>query len=948
MMKRTSGEEVESGDMPGPPPGALDDCGQPQPVASLLTPLAGISILDKLIRTCPVWLQLNARRERVEEVLRKEPRRGTFMVRKDCTLTTMILSVNFPGVDGTPKILDYPIKEEKSIMYLDGSLLVFEDIFKMVAFYCVSRDILPSPLTLPHVIAEATNPEELELVSHLGMDFWNSYINRRYREESLKASKDRVFNGQANNLAAAPHLSSDKNKCSCEIELSAGNDKLWFVNPVFIKEYCGSPPSSGPLQKQSSNPTSSTDLKVKRPPPLPPRPKPSEAMTTLSDICRERSQVLHDEEPPKNAEVRVIKKQEGFVEPIKCVGSKEVEIGMQRVATQSGEHLPPIPPRRRISEKQPTDTTSSGSEQMAQNNSNSQNDQLSDQTCIKSIETEQNPLASEKTTDVDDSLNNNTIVGNKAEQRKPLSQCVPVAPPRRKKITRKETEQKDIVTGQEKNVPERPELDTVTDLSVDVSDSSATRLGSPDVRSVQPHNFNELKMADESLYSSDYNALSPSSEIDSCSTSSTEEELDSVNTPTQLWKHHHSMMLGKARNRLSIMALTNVLNAFRSTNKKILKKITELAQVKGSYFGQLIQDYRAYTLEIMGNQTSSTEMLQEIRQMMTQLKSYLLQSTELTSIRDSTYQSEDKLEAVVEAALCKCVLKPLKENINSQLKEIHSKNGTLKLLKENQQIVQNTTTTDLGVTTSVPEVNVLVKIQQKFSIMHQTYSPDKKVTYLLKSCKMIYDSMSIGNNAKSYGADDFLPVLMYVLARSNLTALLLDVEYMMELLDPSLHLGEGYYYLTTTYGALEHIKHFDKQIAIRQLSHEVQDSIHQWERRRTLNMKQLSRSSMQDFLSVSFLEFGSNIKTFAVNPEMTAEKLSKYCAEKFGVAESEGYCLHLTIEEKSMQLAPEAVPHHLKSVLRKRQLQKDYYFIYKQANQAEESSCPPIKDLPPF
>ncbi|XP_069772331.1 ras and Rab interactor 3 isoform X2 [Narcine bancroftii] len=845
MMKRTSGEEVESGDMPGPPPGALDDCGQPQPVASLLTPLAGISILDKLIRTCPVWLQLNARRERVEEVLRKEPRRGTFMVRKDCTLTTMILSVNFPGVDGTPKILDYPIKEEKSIMYLDGSLLVFEDIFKMVAFYCVSRDILPSPLTLPHVIAEATNPEELELVSHLGMDFWNSYINRRYREESLKASKDRVFNGQANNLAAAPHLSSDKNKCSCEIELSAGNDKLWFVNPVFIKEYCGSPPSSGPLQKQSSNPTSSTDLKVKRPPPLPPRPKPSEAMTTLSDICRERSQVLHDEEPPKNAEVRVIKKQEGFVEPIKCVGSKEVEIGMQRVATQSGEHLPPIPPRRRISEKQPTDTTSSGSEQMAQNNSNSQNDQLSDQTCIKSIETEQNPLASEKTTDVDDSLNNNTIVGNKAEQRKPLSQCVPVAPPRRKKITRKETEQKDIVTGQEKNVPERPELDTVTDLSVDVSDSSATRLGSPDVRSVQPHNFNELKMADESLYSSDYNALSPSSEIDSCSTSSTEEELDSVNTPTQLWKHHHSMMLGKARNRLSIMALTNVLNAFRSTNKKILKKITELAQVKGSYFGQLIQDYRAYTLEIMGNQTSSTEMLQEIRQMMTQLKSYLLQSTELTSIRDSTYQSEDKL-------------------------------------------------------------------------------------------------------AKSYGADDFLPVLMYVLARSNLTALLLDVEYMMELLDPSLHLGEGYYYLTTTYGALEHIKHFDKQIAIRQLSHEVQDSIHQWERRRTLNMKQLSRSSMQDFLSVSFLEFGSNIKTFAVNPEMTAEKLSKYCAEKFGVAESEGYCLHLTIEEKSMQLAPEAVPHHLKSVLRKRQLQKDYYFIYKQANQAEESSCPPIKDLPPF
>lgn len=32
---------------------------------------------------------------------------------------------------------------------------------------------------------------------------------------------------------------------------------------------------------------------------------------------------------------------------------------------------------------------------------------------------------------------------------------------------------------------------------------------------------------------------------------------------------------------------------------------------------------------------------------------------------------------------------------------------------------------------------------------------------------------------------------MYVLARCNISALLLDVEYMMELMDPALQLGEG-------------------------------------------------------------------------------------------------------------------------------------------------------------
>lgn len=123
---------------------------------------------------------------------------------------------------------------------------------------------------------------------------------------------------------------------------------------------------------------------------------------------------------------------------------------------------------------------------------------------------------------------------------------------------------------------------------------------------------------------------------------------------------------------------------------------------------------------------------------------------------------------------------------------------------------------------------------------------------------------------------------MYVLARSNLSNLQLDVEYMMELMDPSLALGEGTqwwqfspsryckqlcllthiqmcishywssfvclgsYYLTTTYGALEHIKTFDQQrSATRQLSREVQDSIHRWERRRTLHQERMAQVSVR-------------------------------------------------------------------------------------------------------
>lgn len=61
----------------------------------------------------------------------------------------------------------------------------------------------------------------------------------------------------------------------------------------------------------------------------------------------------------------------------------------------------------------------------------------------------------------------------------------------------------------------------------------------------------------------------------------------------------------------------------------------------------------------------------------------------------------------------------------------------------------------------------------------------------------------------------------------------------------ALALLAGSYYLTTTYGALEHIKNYDKISVTRQLSVEVQDSIHRWERRRTLNKARASRSSVQ-------------------------------------------------------------------------------------------------------
>uniref|UniRef100_A0A286XPG6 Ras and Rab interactor 3 n=2 Tax=Cavia porcellus TaxID=10141 RepID=A0A286XPG6_CAVPO len=224
--------------------------------------------------------------------------------------------------------------------------------------------------------------------------------------------------------------------------------------------------------------------------------------------------------------------------------------------------------------------------------------------------------------------------------------------------------------------------------------------------------------------------------------------------------------------------------------------------------------------------------------------------------------------------------------------------------------------------------------------MHKAYSPEKKISILLKTCKLIYDSMALGNPGKPYGADDFLPVLMYVLARSNLTEMLLDVEYMMELMDPALQLGEGSYYLTTTYGALEHIKNYDKITVTRQLSVEVQDSIHRWERRRTLNKARASRSSVQDFICVSYLEPEQQARTLASRADTAAQALCAQCAEKFEVAQPEDYRLFVLVDGRCFQLADEALPHRIKGYLLRSEPKRDFHFVYRPLGNGADGGPP--------
>ncbi|XP_042302083.1 LOW QUALITY PROTEIN: ras and Rab interactor 3 [Sceloporus undulatus] len=920
-------------------------------------PTPGISVLDKLIKTCPAWLQLSLSKEKAAEILGKEPA-GIFMVRKDEKVKHLFLSVHYPTQTEASEVLEYNIKEEKLLLYLEGSLLVFEDIFKLIAFYCVSRDLLPFTLRLPQAILEANSFTDLEIISSLGIGFWGSSLNQRRGGRFPHPVKGPPFaTAQEKKVKNASQcFASSTNNCSCEIELSIGNDRLWFVNPIFIEERNPwFPLNVTPLESCRESPSFSSDILTRpqkkspsrRPPPPPPPPAPPPSLHALKKpdkppmTTSEEDHLQDLGKKPKGDELRLSKRR----------------MGESPSFLMTLLHLP-FPISVFLLPFHQGDAQAKGLQGQAalinlgklqnQEGNKQQNRVVEMRTVSKISKAQKKTEVLEKGMEETSSEGLETKLGNEAKEkptdllRKPSEKSTgpPVPPPRKKRFSRHPssascgyskhmgTEELEVFSPDESTQPKEKKCSDVKRESnlglklVSISDCEGSR---------------------DSLHCpvSNVGLPTPSSEPDSYSTSSTEDELESVTSPSV--KKTRSMILGRARHRLSMVSLSNVFTAFLSADRKLQKKIVELAQDKDSYFGNLVQDYKVYSLEMMAKQSSSTEMLQEIRLMMTQLKSYLIQSMELKSFIDQTVHTDEQLEVIIESALHKCVLKPLKEAIDTYLREIHSKDGSLKLLKENQQVIQNTTTTDLGVTTSVPEGAVLEKILHKFTTMHKAYSPEKKISILLKSCKLIYDSMTQGNPGKPYGADDFLPVLMYVLARSDLMEVLLNVEYMMELMDPALQLGEGSYYLITTYGAVELIKSYDKITVTRQLSTEVQDSIHRWERRRTLNKARASRSSVQDFIAISFMEADVKARTLAYRTDATTQQLSQQCAEKFEVSEPQNYSLFVQVDDKSMRLDDDALPHRIKSHLLNKEPKPTFYFIYKPMG-SEETTVPIIKD----
>ncbi|XP_039326248.1 ras and Rab interactor 1 isoform X2 [Saimiri boliviensis] len=215
------------------------------------------------------------------------------------------------------------------------------------------------------------------------------------------------------------------------------------------------------------------------------------------------------------------------------------------------------------------------------------------------------------------------------------------------------------------------------------------------------------------------------------------------------------------------------------------------------------------------------------------------------------------------------------------------------------------------------------QVRQKLLQLLRTYSPSAQVKRLLQACKLLYTALRT-QDGESAGADEFLPLLSLVLAHCDLPELLLEAEYMSELLEPTLLTGEGGYYLTSLSASLALLSGLGQAHTL-PLSpvQELRRSLSLWEQRRlpaTHCFQHLLRVAYQDPSS------GCTSKTLAVPLEASIATLNQLCAAKFRVTQPNNFGLFLYKEQGYHRLPPGALAHRLPTT---------GYLIYRRAEWPE-------------
>ncbi|XP_040826734.1 ras and Rab interactor 1 [Ochotona curzoniae] len=382
-------------------------------------------------------------------------------------------------------------------------------------------------------------------------------------------------------------------------------------------------------------------------------------------------------------------------------------------------------------------------------------------------------------------------------------------------------------------------------------------------------------------------------ELDCGSPSSSEEE----GAPEPGGSPASSPRLGRRRQPL-LRSMSAAFCSPLAPERQVGRAAAALTRDRHTAVGQLVQD-----LLTQVRAGSEPRELQGIRQALSRARAML--SAELGPEK---LLSPERLEQVLEKSLHRSVLKPLRPLLATRLRRRFSADGSLDRLAEGLCVARAQGPAAFGTRLSLPSPGETEQVRLKLLQLLRTYSPSAQVQRLLQACKLLYTALR-AQAGEGAGAAEFLPLLSLVLAQCDLPELLLEAEYMSELLEPALLTGEGGYYLTSLSASLALLGSLGQTRALpRSPSQELQHALQLWEQRRlpaTHSLQHLLRVAYQDPST------GCTSKTLAVPPEASIATLSQLCATKFRVAQPDSFGLFLYKEQGYHRLPAGALAHGL-------------------------------------
>ncbi|XP_035897886.1 protein sprint isoform X2 [Anopheles stephensi] len=333
-----------------------------------------------------------------------------------------------------------------------------------------------------------------------------------------------------------------------------------------------------------------------------------------------------------------------------------------------------------------------------------------------------------------------------------------------------------------------------------------------------------------------------------------------------------------------------------------------LANKPDSTFSRNISNFIACTKESKAAPHPQVVM-RNMRQFMSGMKNYLVKhgegdfGGEVQKARAQLKADEFlNLDSILEEVMHKLVILPLREHLYGLFVDYYSQSGDVQLIVEKVRSTAGRGPLAFGIKGNVipPSPTAMRQIATLFVRLQEAELPLAKLDLLLAAVSTIFEATTCCNG-QQLSADDFLPVLVMVVAHCGFIGAEIEAEYMWGLLQPSLLSGEAGYYLTALCSAVHVLKNFSLS------EQEGGTSTLDWDSSTMPNCSSVLRVIIPD-------EYNGSIqtRTLPIRPHTTTKEVCRIIAHKARITNAQDYGLFKLIDGEETLLHDTECPQDVR------------------------------------